>query len=221
MASSFFGSRRQASRKSGRRSTHRRRAFFEQLEDRRLLAADWHNALVATDVNADRRVSPIDGLMVINMLESEGSLQLPEMAAGAHPNAYYDTSGDGFVSPVDALLVINAVEADNDGYTLTDITSLSDHYIQATFDAPVLGALYSPDAYILTGPDSSRLEGRRLPRVASPRHCHNYRSINPGTTRNADRPLQATTRDWSGWLRSGLHGRTGRARSAPGRVKDN
>jgi len=158
MASSFFRTRRHVSRKPARRASYNRRVLMEQLEDRRLLAADWHNALLATDVNADRRVSPRDALIVINMLDTEGSLQLPELAPGVIPDAYYDTRGDGFVSPLDVLLVINAVEADNNGYVLTDITSLSSHYIQATFDAPVQGALLSPDAYILTGPDSNRLK---------------------------------------------------------------
>ena len=158
MASLAFRNRRCISRKPAQRASFSRRAFFEQLEDRRLLAAGWQNALLATDVNADRRVSPLDALFVINMLESGGSVQLPELAAGVNPNAYYDTTGDGFVSPLDALLVINAIEADQKGYTLTDVTSLSSHYIQATFDAPVVGALLSPDAYLVTGADSSRLE---------------------------------------------------------------
>jgi hypothetical protein len=59
---------------------------------------------------------------------------------------------------LDALLVINAIEADRNGYVLTDITSLGSHYLKATFDAPVMGAVLSPDAYVLTSADSNRVE---------------------------------------------------------------
>lgn len=54
------------------------------------------------DVNQDGFISPLDALLVINMLNSEaertGALQEPDRR---------DTNDDGFVSPLDALLVIN------------------------------------------------------------------------------------------------------------------
>ena len=50
-----------------------RRSLFEPLEERRLLASDWHNALVSTDVNNDRNISPLDALLVINKLNVDGS----------------------------------------------------------------------------------------------------------------------------------------------------
>ncbi|GAB5405833.1 MAG: hypothetical protein Aurels2KO_40640 [Aureliella sp.] len=56
----------------------------------------------AVDVNQDGFTSPLDALLVINMLNSEAErtdlLQAPDRR---------DTNGDGFVSPLDALLVIN------------------------------------------------------------------------------------------------------------------
>ena len=92
MASPLFRSRRhQVSRKLSRRGRSWRVAF-EQLEDRQLLASDWHNALLPTDVNVDRRVSPLDALQVINMLNSDLSLQLPDLGAGESPDAYYGPS---------------------------------------------------------------------------------------------------------------------------------
>jgi len=158
MARPFFRTRRRVTRKPARPASQGRRLLLEPLEDRRLLAGDWHNALLATDVNADRRVTPIDAVQLINKLKSEGTLELPALDAGSSPGAYYDTSNDGFLSPLDSLLVINAIAADEDGYVLTEVAVLNSYQIQATFDRPVMGALLSPDAYVLTGPDSSRLE---------------------------------------------------------------
>ena len=63
----------------------------------------WHNPNIATDVNADNRVSPIDALLVINYLNANGSGGLPT----GSPPPFLDVSGDNQISPVDALLVIN------------------------------------------------------------------------------------------------------------------
>jgi len=61
-----------------RRKSHRRSAFFESLEDRRLLASDWQNSLNEFDVNDDGLTSPIDVLNVINHLNRERPRALPE-----------------------------------------------------------------------------------------------------------------------------------------------
>ena len=55
------------------------------------------------DASGDRMVSPLDALLIINLLNSNSNS--PTLAA----TAFYDTSGDGVVSPIDALLVINAL----------------------------------------------------------------------------------------------------------------
>lgn len=64
----------------------------------------WHNALNSLDVNADRLVTPIDALLVINRLNAIGAGPLAE---GETAFPYIDTNGDRVASPMDALLVIN------------------------------------------------------------------------------------------------------------------
>ncbi len=56
------------------------------------------------DVNADGFISPIDALLVINFLNTQGSRSVVGLPA---PPPYRDVNGDNFISPVDALLVIN------------------------------------------------------------------------------------------------------------------
>ena len=60
-------------------------------------AAPKHNWNIALDVSGDKKISPVDALMVINRLLS------PVASPGAMP----DTNGDAVISPIDALLVIN------------------------------------------------------------------------------------------------------------------
>ncbi len=57
------------------------------------------------DVSGDQIVSPLDALMIVNLLNRTTS------PATLVDTAYYDTSGDGIASPLDALLVINALNA--------------------------------------------------------------------------------------------------------------
>lgn len=121
-----------------------------------MLAGDWHNELLPTDVNADSRASPLDVLQAINKLASWQDL--PILAAGETPTGFYDTTGDGQLTARDALVVINDIRRDLLGNVLTEITSVGAHSIQATFRSPVSGALLSPEAYILTAADSSRLK---------------------------------------------------------------
>ena len=65
----------------------------------------WQNPALATDVNADGFVTPLDALLVINALNSQGPHSLTEHRTG--DSHYYDCNGDRSLSPVDALLVIN------------------------------------------------------------------------------------------------------------------
>ncbi|WP_231615288.1 tandem-95 repeat protein [Novipirellula artificiosorum] len=69
---------------------------------------------LASDVNADGRITAIDALRVINLLSSpqmSGQSSLSVSAIGTPPPDFVDVSGDGMVSAYDALLVINALEA--------------------------------------------------------------------------------------------------------------
>ena len=70
-------------------------------------ATPWRNPDEPLDVNHDGSVSPIDALVVINMLNAMGTHAVPHSSADGPPPPYYDSSGDGFVTPLDALRVIN------------------------------------------------------------------------------------------------------------------
>ena len=58
-----------------------------------------HNVSMPNDVNNDGRVSPLDALIVINLL-NEPSL----------PSLFADTDGDGAVSPLDAIRIVNELD---------------------------------------------------------------------------------------------------------------
>ena len=80
-----------------------RRLRAEQLENRKLLAADiMCNHDMPSDVNGDAFVTPVDALTVIKALTS------PEGEGAASPG-FVDVNADGVVSPVDALTVINDI----------------------------------------------------------------------------------------------------------------
>ena len=67
--------------------------------------ATWTNPIDALDVNADGHIAPIDALILINSLNSDGSRTLPTLTAP--PEHYLDPSGDGHIAPNDVLLIIN------------------------------------------------------------------------------------------------------------------
>ncbi|MCA9162193.1 MAG: hypothetical protein KDA62_04410, partial [Planctomycetales bacterium] len=85
-----------------------RTPLLELLEDRRVFASDWQNPLFRLDINDDADVSPIDALVIINDLNSNGSRTLNEPIDNNSPSVFYlDSNADGEVSPIDVLLVIN------------------------------------------------------------------------------------------------------------------
>ena len=60
------------------------------------------------DVNADGFISPIDALIVINFLNSQGSRSVVGLPA---PPPYRDVNGDNLIGPIDALLIISHLNA--------------------------------------------------------------------------------------------------------------
>ena len=66
----------------------------------------WQNQTNPRDVNNDGFVSPIDALLIINRINTQGSGPLPP-PNGSAPPPFYDSNGDNQISPIDALLVIN------------------------------------------------------------------------------------------------------------------
>ncbi|MEZ6110226.1 MAG: dockerin type I domain-containing protein [Pirellulaceae bacterium] len=67
--------------------------------------ATWQNPANRYDTNNDGFVSPIDALLIINVLNAEGAHPLEAGVTPAMP--YIDVNADSFVSPIDALHVIN------------------------------------------------------------------------------------------------------------------
>jgi hypothetical protein len=65
----------------------------------------WYNPMTPLDVNDDGFISPLDALIVINLMNSDSVNLLPS----ANPNfkSFVDTNRDGVVVPLDLLLVIN------------------------------------------------------------------------------------------------------------------
>ncbi len=78
------------------------------LSDNDTLPGVGHNPHFSLDVSSDGYVSPLDALLVINVLNSQ-SPNAPRGQRGytAADSVYVDTNGDGLVSPMDVLLVIN------------------------------------------------------------------------------------------------------------------
>ncbi len=84
----------------------------EQLDSTIPLEMNLSNPL---DVNLDDMVSPVDALIVINILNDRGQLTI-------QTSYKTDTNGDGQISPLDALVVINGLN-DNTGTTLITINT--------------------------------------------------------------------------------------------------
>lgn len=79
----------------------------------------WQNAGKPLDVNADTHVTPLDALMIINLLNFNPAIKntplpVPPVAPFTPP-PYYDVNGDGYVTAIDALQVINYLNARTSG----------------------------------------------------------------------------------------------------------
>jgi hypothetical protein len=73
-------------------------------------ARPWRNEVSRLDADADKTVSPLDVLVLINAINEEvfpaGTLPARQSTS---PTAFYDTDGDNFLSPLDVLQVINRI----------------------------------------------------------------------------------------------------------------
>ena len=79
----------------------------------------WQNSGKPLDVNADTHVTPLDALMIINLLNYNPSIKntplpVPPVAPFTPP-PFYDVNGDGYVTAIDALQVINYLNALHSG----------------------------------------------------------------------------------------------------------
>lgn len=73
----------------------------------------WQNPSIPLDVDADLSVSPIDALVIINVLNSSGATLLRHTTWV--PSPYIDVNGDEVVSPLDVLVVINYLNEKSSG----------------------------------------------------------------------------------------------------------
>jgi hypothetical protein len=73
----------------------------------------YQNPTRKQDVNADGFISPIDVLIVVNLLNSRGPSVPVEGLPG--PPDYVDVNGDNFVTPLDALAVIDYINSQSGG----------------------------------------------------------------------------------------------------------
>jgi len=68
----------------------------------------YQNPVRVLDVNGDTFVSPLDALLLINILNQYGAGPVTEiMDQYDGPAEFPDTSGDNYISPIDTLLIIN------------------------------------------------------------------------------------------------------------------
>lgn len=73
-----------------------------------LAAPTWTNQSLASDVNNDGLVTPLDALEVINRLNTHRDSSLPEREVSL---PYWDVNEDGYVSASDVLEIINTLNA--------------------------------------------------------------------------------------------------------------
>jgi len=87
----------------------------------------WHNLRNPLDVDGDATVSPLDAVLIINLLNAHGSTSLENLLGGgiSAPTAFYDVSPDNYVAPIDAVLVINYLNANPVGSTSVGASSVA------------------------------------------------------------------------------------------------
>lgn len=129
---------------SSKKSFLSRMPRLESLERRELMAADFapfHNYLASADVDGDFKISPLDALMVINQINTNGSGSLAGRQAPTTRVGLVDVDGDNILSPLDALLVINSI---NRGEGVGELAEIK-YEFYALNDDGTLGANLDPN----------------------------------------------------------------------------
>jgi hypothetical protein len=102
----------------------------ERLEDRQLLAGDFHNAAFPADVNDDGRATVADLLTVLTALRDGGPRILSTAGLGEGespaPSAYVDVNGDNRLSIVDALNVVYELRGEGEAIARDDTFNPND-----------------------------------------------------------------------------------------------
>ncbi len=89
-------------------------------------ASPWSNRARRQDVSNDGQVTPIDALLLISRLNTNGTHRLPPERAGDSPDPFFDVNGDGFLSPADVLLVIHLLNNGRDDASAAEQVSAVD-----------------------------------------------------------------------------------------------
>lgn len=86
-----------------------------------------HNYNLNEDVNGDGYVSPIDALLIINDLNTNGAHPVPSGVGGTGepPSEMLDVNGDGLITPMDVLLIINHLNSRTVSRAQLESTSIS------------------------------------------------------------------------------------------------
>jgi hypothetical protein len=75
----------------------------------------WHNDVNEFDVNNNNSIEPLDVLVIVNDVNSQGVRELLQDDDETVPPAFLDVDDDGTVSPLDVLIVINKINSDRNG----------------------------------------------------------------------------------------------------------
>ncbi|GIX01060.1 MAG: hypothetical protein KatS3mg111_4392 [Pirellulaceae bacterium] len=74
----------------------------------------WQNPVNRFDVNADGSVTPLDVLLVVNLINRRSASVLDEDEPFFRQAPYVDSNGDNTLSPIDVLLLVNRVNRGED-----------------------------------------------------------------------------------------------------------
>ena len=73
----------------------------------------WQNPLMKLDVDSDGSITPLDVLLIINLLNESDTWRLDASNPRHAAAGYVDVDGDGNLSPLDVLMVINELNKGN------------------------------------------------------------------------------------------------------------
>lgn len=97
---------------------------IERLSARRPLVSDWFNVDLPCDVDSSGTATPVDALVLINALNTEGARPLHQSKPESQP--FFDVSNDEYFSPIDVLMVVNVLNRAAPAVSLAISTSPSD-----------------------------------------------------------------------------------------------
>ncbi len=141
----------------------------------------WQNEDKHADTNADKSISPLDALIIVNYLNEFGPRTLP-VPPPTSIVFFYDTNGDGQVSPIDVLIVVNLLnlpqtntEAESTAWLVTGASSVTPSTNStsslATFQRRSSRELSPVEAYFHSVVDRASLVKDEHPLLASTRRA--------------------------------------------------